>query len=524
MASLLSCDCIKGLPVSDQLSEIYCALRAALNAQGDVINVENFGAVGDGVTDNIESIASAIAVMNSTGGILFFPAGEFLDSGNHTLTGPLVEHPLEEAPYRGNFIVAGIGTASVWKYTGGAGTFLTISAPDGPPSNVVFRDLQIKGTTTTPWATATIGIDTVQASVDFQFDNVQISNFQIGLRCFDLTSCGIRQVIFRHCQLGLAADFKFDACVLDRIGAQDCDVGINIGYYNSARVYAIAPPPCEGITLLSPVFGLNRIALIIGGVGTRGVSVIGGYFEGQTEASIDVGHNTTDYSGLELEGVGAVGAVEIVGCYFQETMAICRVWCPTILTFGKNGYNGPAAPFILLKNANADTSTVIAQDTFPNILGYSGGTQKSGPISTGGMIYRGFFGCDSTEIAPLVLNGPQFPGAQFQLSGSVQGYAVCTGVAGSFLTDSQVGDMIFRSESDRILFGVGSAASTLLVSGTQVVSAAPIVLPTYTVVGVPSAATHVRGLIYVSNETGGAVPAFSDGTNWRRVTDRAIIS
>lgn len=46
----------------------------------------------------------------------------------------------------------------------------------------------------------------------------------------------------------------------------------------------------------------------------------------------------------------------------------------------------------------------------------------------------------------------------------------------------------------------------------------------YTVAGVPSAATYPRGIIYVSNEAGGAVQAFSDGTNWRRVTDRAIIS
>lgn len=31
-------------------------------------------------------------------------------------------------------------------------------------------------------------------------------------------------------------------------------------------------------------------------------------------------------------------------------------------------------------------------------------------------------------------------------------------------------------------------------------------------------------MIYVTDETGGAVPAFFDGTNWRRVTDRAIVS
>ena len=47
-------------------------------------------------------------------------------------------------------------------------------------------------------------------------------------------------------------------------------------------------------------------------------------------------------------------------------------------------------------------------------------------------------------------------------------------------------------------------------------------LTSYTVTTLPSAAT-AGGLIFVSDETGGAVPAFSDGTNWRRVTDRAIV-
>ncbi|KAF0135604.1 MAG: hypothetical protein FD152_1267, partial [Xanthobacteraceae bacterium] len=46
-----------------------------------------------------------------------------------------------------------------------------------------------------------------------------------------------------------------------------------------------------------------------------------------------------------------------------------------------------------------------------------------------------------------------------------------------------------------------------------------------TVATVPSASAMTAGThIYVTNETGGAVPAFSDGSNWRRVTDRAVIS
>ena len=52
----------------------------------------------------------------------------------------------------------------------------------------------------------------------------------------------------------------------------------------------------------------------------------------------------------------------------------------------------------------------------------------------------------------------------------------------------------------------------------------PHSLPSYTVAGVPAAASWTGGMLYVSDESGGAVPAFSDGTNWRRVTDRAIIS
>jgi len=49
------------------------------------------------------------------------------------------------------------------------------------------------------------------------------------------------------------------------------------------------------------------------------------------------------------------------------------------------------------------------------------------------------------------------------------------------------------------------------------------VLPSYTTSTLPSAAVP-GAMIYVTNETGGPVPAFADGTNWRRVTDRAIVT
>ena len=54
-------------------------------------------------------------------------------------------------------------------------------------------------------------------------------------------------------------------------------------------------------------------------------------------------------------------------------------------------------------------------------------------------------------------------------------------------------------------------------------------LRTYTVANLPDPADYQpdsggAALIYVSDETGGAVTAFSDGTDWRRTTDRAVVS
>lgn len=50
-------------------------------------------------------------------------------------------------------------------------------------------------------------------------------------------------------------------------------------------------------------------------------------------------------------------------------------------------------------------------------------------------------------------------------------------------------------------------------------------LPVFTVTTLPVVPDlPVMGFIGVSDETGGAIPAFSDGTNWRRVSDRAVVS
>jgi hypothetical protein len=72
-----------------------------------------------------------------------------------------------------------------------------------------------------------------------------------------------------------------------------------------------------------------------------------------------------------------------------------------------------------------------------------------------------------------------------------------------------------------------SADGSNFATGLTLVSAAHGVprLPSFTVNSLPDAATAGAGaLAYISSESGGAVLAFSDGAEWRRVTDRAVVS
>lgn len=80
--------------------------------------------------------------------------------------------------------------------------------------------------------------------------------------------------------------------------------------------------------------------------------------------------------------------------------------------------------------------------------------------------------------------------------------------------------MYLRATSAGPKIGIGKTnpSTSLDVNG-------PVRAASYTVATVPSAAGSGAGaMIYVTDETGGAVMAFSDGGNWRRMTDRVIVS
>jgi len=54
--------------------------------------------------------------------------------------------------------------------------------------------------------------------------------------------------------------------------------------------------------------------------------------------------------------------------------------------------------------------------------------------------------------------------------------------------------------------------------------AQPFALDRYTVAALPPASQWTGAQVHVSDETGGAITCFSDGVNWRRISDRVVAS
>lgn len=52
----------------------------------------------------------------------------------------------------------------------------------------------------------------------------------------------------------------------------------------------------------------------------------------------------------------------------------------------------------------------------------------------------------------------------------------------------------------------------------------PVQMPSYLKAAMPDATTNTGCMIFVTDAIGGAVPAFSDGALWLRVTDRVAIN
>jgi hypothetical protein len=98
------------------------------------VSVKDFGAVGDGVTDDTAAINAAVAALvTAGGGTLYFPEGTYIVSAPINL--------------RSNIVYQGHGWASIIKQKAAVTgvNLLGEASPAAPHSNIIVRDLQLDG-------------------------------------------------------------------------------------------------------------------------------------------------------------------------------------------------------------------------------------------------------------------------------------------------------------------------------------------------------------------------------------------
>lgn len=71
------------------------------------------------------------------------------------------------------------------------------------------------------------------------------------------------------------------------------------------------------------------------------------------------------------------------------------------------------------------------------------------------------------------------------------------------------------------LSGLSNAAAAKVAKAGDTMTG-PLIMPTYLKADLPPASTYAGSMVYVSDLTGGAEFCYSDGTNWRRLSDRSL--
>lgn len=198
------------------------------------------------------------------------------------------------------------------------------------------------------------------------------------------------------------------------------------------------------------------------------------------------------------------------------------------------------------KAASADTASLLLQKAFSGRaeLGLCGDDKLHLKVSGDGAAWSDALVVDNTNAR--VGLGVTAPAERLHIAGNLRvqdsaaffsfynsagstrtGYFQAHASAGFYFVMELAQPMFFyTSNALRIAIlasgevGVGTASPTTALhvnGGVRVGQAAKAALPSAGTVGAGT-------LYYVSDEAGGAVIAFSDGTDWRRVTDRAVVS
>lgn len=198
-------------------------------------------------------------------------------------------------------------------------------------------------------------------------------------------------------------------------------------------------------------------------------------------------------------------------------------------------HNGAGHQLKLNKSSNAETNSLLFQTGFSGRaeMGTAGDDDFSIKVSPDGNSFVKAIhvdrltgsvtigeGIGNQRLSVLAFDAPS---VQVRNTGGVGG-------ASFIMTDdTSGGDWKFKitGSGDFKLRNETTSEDVLKIDAATGVSSffGPVLLNSYTVATLPSASGSGAGAqVFVTDEAGGSIPAFSDGSDWRRMTDRAIVS
>lgn len=445
--------------------------RSLAERFADALHLRDFGAVGDGVTNDTAAIDAWIAAVLSTGKPGYFGVGHYKYVGTQFL-----------------MIIGGLAATQGGKLLGAgyARTILDVTACTGTPQFLVrcqanflfgwtFDGFEVRGNregVMAQWARDWDGStypDSFNSCrfTDLVFRNNGVTDNAIAVRFNSVLESEFHTVA--NCNnnaqlLGIATDLQGVGFSKGKITGGNARYAMRIARYTFGNEFNGELAVCQCPILLDCPSGWNKVG---GNLGW-----------GQPNAN------------PALSGINGVGfAVEAL-------VAGGPLYLARETIYGQAG-----APLV----TGAAKANVVA-------LGYGQGTTVSQSLRL-----QPTSAADSPTILQLAAAG-RAAETQYYRDGSPAAlrWTFGMGADNTFALNRYNSSSVFQDTP----FYIDASTGQFVVNRLLVLQ--PLRPPEYLKANLPS--PSVRGFCFVIDEAGGFVPAFSDGANWRRVTDGAIVS
>jgi hypothetical protein len=455
----------------------------------DVVSVKDFGAVGDGVTDDTAAIQAAIDTVGTTGGAVYVPAGVYLVSG---LTITKIS-PAGMGLNTARFMLYGDYHQSIIRCTT-ADPVLLIGNPVGGGSrlhDVIIKQLQFDGN-----GVATEGLKFQQCS-------------RMAVRDCRIYNNAGDGVLYADDSYG---PFLLDSCLIRNNtgnGVHIDDSTANNGNAFKSFNSVIAVNAGSGIrvksgyniSIIDSDIESNGDCGVYAGASTKAVQALkisGNYFEGHTTGGKANVYISGAVQGIDISGNYSNlidGSGQLYGFYFNGGANISLVGNAT------TGRTGAAGTGFYFEDGGTYPSVTMLSNYFDalatNVKDPSTGYNRLLANQTG---YGGSPGA--------TVNGFSIQAAQPRLNFLESDYA------NHIYFDVNVGQGVFRRSTDNgTIFGLRPYASSPYIdAGLQFAFAS------YTTAGRPTAAR--AGVVIYDSDLGKLI--MYNGSSWRNVDGTAL--